>query len=51
MATIAGVLILAVILIACIFMLTYAAHDKVEGEDCEQEQCDGDCFHCGKKIG
>ncbi len=53
MNSIVSILIVAVILIACVCMLVYAAHDKAEqkeGEDCADSGCDGDCFHCGRAF-
>lgn len=40
--------ILALILVVCIFVLTYVAHEKSEEEDCAEQNCSGDCLHCNK---
>lgn len=55
MKSIISIIIVAIILIACICMLVYAAHDKADqkdamGEDCKDSGCDGDCFHCGMAM-
>ncbi len=49
MGKIIGFILVAVLVCVCISMLVYAAHEKGNGEECEDE-CNGDCLHCGRAF-